>query len=230
MSSHLDVVFLDVGGPLYDEGPYFHSIRNALREMGADFTDEAYAAEYERCRDAQDGSFRKRLALAFLGPEADVAELTARAAEHWRYSSASLQPDVLPCLDLLSERYRLGVIGNQLATVREAMRRDGIDRYFEVWAVSDELGVEKPDPAIYEYALERAGAPPERTVMAGDRLDYDVRPAARVGMHTVWVLRGEAPSRPTPDQLAEPDAAVSSLTELPAALDGIGASSDGGPR
>ena len=37
------------------------------------------------------------------------------------------------------------------------MRRDGIDGYFEVWAVSEELGVEKPDPMIYARAIERSG-------------------------------------------------------------------------
>jgi FMN phosphatase YigB (HAD superfamily) len=52
-------------------------------------------------------------------------------------------------------------------------------------------------------------------VMIGDRLDYDVRPAKAAGMRTVWVLRGEAPDEPTLEQLAEPDAAVLDLTEVP---------------
>ena len=34
--------------------------------------------------------------------------------------------------------------------------------------------------------------------MVGDRLDYDVRPARRVGMRAIWMLRGEAPDEPTP--------------------------------
>jgi FMN phosphatase YigB (HAD superfamily) len=66
--------------------------------------------------------------------------------------------------------------------------------------------------------LDASAADPERTAMCGDRLDYDVRPAQAVGMRTVWVLRGEAPDDPTPEQLAEPDAAVRSLADLPAAL------------
>jgi putative hydrolase of the HAD superfamily len=212
-------VFLDVGGPLYSDGPYYHSILGALREMGAEVDDDAYAREYERCRREQDGSFRVRLARAFLGPQADMHEVTRRAARHWSYTPASLQPDVVETLEKLKGRYRLGVIANQLRVVREAMRRDGIDRFFEVWAVSEELGVEKPDPRIFEHALELAQAPSERCVMVGDRLDYDIRPAKRMSMPTVWVLRGEAPAEPTPDQLAEPDAVVRTLAELPAALE-----------
>ena len=57
--------------------------------------------------------------------------------------------------------------------------------------------------------------------MVGDRLDYDVRPARRAGMKAVWVLRGEAPDDPTPEQLAEADVAIRGLDELPAALERI---------
>ena len=55
--------------------------------------------------------------------------------------------------------------------------------------------------------------------MVGDRLDYDMRPAKLVGMRAIWMLRGEAPDRPTPEQLAETDGAVESLAELPAELE-----------
>ena len=51
--------------------------------------------------------------------------------------------------------------------------------------------------------------------MIGDRLDYDVRPAKAAGMRAVWVLRGEAPDEPTPAQLAQSDAAVNELAEVP---------------
>ncbi|HSL11428.1 MAG TPA: HAD hydrolase-like protein, partial [Actinomycetota bacterium] len=54
--------------------------------------------------------------------------------------------------------------------------------------------------------------------MVGDRLDYDIRPAKAAGMRSIWLLRGEAPDDPTPAQLAEPDAAIGDLRELPAAL------------
>jgi len=55
--------------------------------------------------------------------------------------------------------------------------------------------------------------------MVGDRIDYDVLPAARVGMRTVWILRGEAPRDPTPEQLSIPDGVIRTLRELPSVLD-----------
>ena len=88
--------------------------------------------------------------------------------------------------------------------------------------VSDELGVGKPDPALFELSARTAGVAPGDAVMVGDRLDYDVRPAKGVGMRAIWMLRGEAPDEPTPTQLAEADAAIRGLDELPEALERLG--------
>lgn len=220
MPGSIDVVFLDIGGVLYDDRVYAEAWRRALREAGASFTDEAYEAEYRACRAAQSISFRGRLATRFCGPEADLHGLELSAARYWTYPPGALHADVHACLEALrTAGYRLGVIANQPSQVRSAMRRDGLVPFFEVWGVSDDLGLSKPDPALFVHALRTAGARPERAVMVGDRLDYDVRPARSAGMRTVWVLRGEAPDEPTVDQLAEPDATVVDLTDLPATIE-----------
>lgn len=213
------MVFLDVGGVLYGEAGYMDALRRALRELGGRFTDREFDEEYAASRRDQSGSFRRRLARRFLGPDADLRELEAHPVRWWHYGPVDLLGDVPACLDVLAAKYRLGVIANQPSAVRDAMRRDGIEPYFEVWVVSDDLGIEKPDPRIFRHALEEASVEPARSAMVGDRLDYDVRPAMAAGMRAVWVLRGEAPVEPTPEQLAEPDAWVRSLAELPAALE-----------
>jgi putative hydrolase of the HAD superfamily len=118
----------------------------------------------------------------------------------------------------LEGRYRLGIIANQPSVVREAIARDGLDRFFEVWAVSADVGCDKPDPRLFRHAVGEARVEPERAAMVGDRLDYDVRPARRAGMHTVWVLLGEAPDEPTPEQLAEAELSIPGLDELPGVL------------
>jgi FMN phosphatase YigB (HAD superfamily) len=64
-----------------------------------------------------------------------------------------------------------------------------------------------------------AGTLPERCAMVGDRLDNDVEPARRQGMKGVWLLRGEAPDEPTPEQLSRADAAVRTLGEIAEALE-----------
>ena len=215
----IEMVFFDIGGVMYDDTIYARSWMRALRESGASFTDEAFEAEYAAARAAQSESFRRRLSRRFLGEGYDLEDLEAKAARYWAYPATALQPDVLPCLRALEGRYRLGVIANQPTSVRTAMERDGLTGFFEVWGVSDDLGLQKPDPKLFSQVLYTAGVSPARTVMLGDRLDYDVRPAKTAGMRTVWVLRGEAPDDPTPAQLAEPDAWVRTLDEVPEMLE-----------
>jgi HAD superfamily hydrolase (TIGR01662 family) len=220
MPGSVDFVFLDIGGVLYDDRIYAEAWRRALRESGAGFTDEAFDAEYLAARRDQSRSFRRRLAERFGGPDADLQALEARASRYWHYPPTALHEDACAALEALRDAgYPLGVIANQPTAVRDAMHRDGLVPFFEVWAVSDDLGLQKPDPALFLHALKTADVEPSRAVMVGDRLDYDVRPAKAAGMRTVWVLRGEAPDDPTPEQLAETDASVRDLTELPGAIE-----------
>jgi HAD superfamily hydrolase (TIGR01509 family) len=212
----VEMVFFDIGGVMYDDTVYARSWREALREWGASFTDEEFAAEYAAARAEQSGSFRRRLTVAFLGSDRDLDAVEVIAARSWAYPPTALYPDVVPCLETLSGGVRLGVIANQPSSVRAAMERDGLARFFEVWGVSDDLGLQKPDPELFSQVLATARVDGSRTMMVGDRLDYDVRPAAAAGMRTVWVLRGEAPDDPSPEQLAEAGASVHDLTEVPA--------------
>jgi HAD superfamily hydrolase (TIGR01509 family) len=216
----IDHVFLDIGGVLYDDRVYAEAWRRALREAGGTFSDERFEEEYAVCRAGQDRSFRVHLATVFLGAGADIAALEARAARYWQYPPGALHVDVVPTLtELRGAGYRLGVIANQPSEIRSAMQRDGLVGFFETWGVSDDLGLHKPDPALFVRTLELAGVEPERTVMVGDRLDYDVRPANAAGMRTVWILRGEAPDDPTPAQLRVPDAVIEELQQLRGVLE-----------
>lgn len=215
----LDVVFLDIGGVIYDDRIYRRAVLRGLRDLGAQVTDEEYEAAYEELRRAQSASFRDALADRFLSPEVGRHEVTRAIAPHWANPPDALHEDVQPCLEaLVGAGYRLGVIANQPSEVRRAMVRDRLTGYFEFLGVSDDLGLEKPDVRIFEHALQEVGADPARCAMVGDRLDYDVRPANAAGMRSVWVLRGEAPKDPTPEQLAEAHAAITGLEQLPEVL------------
>jgi HAD superfamily hydrolase (TIGR01549 family) len=220
VASHLDVVFLDVGGPIYGDRPYYEALLAAIKELRPDADEKAFWAEFQAARRDQRGPFTRRLSLLFVG-EDELDGVIDRGRDLWHYRPEDLQPDVRPTLETLSRSYRLGVLANQERWVREVLARDGLAGYFDVWAVSAEVGSEKPDPAIFEHALAEAGSPAERCVMVGDRLDNDVVPSRRQGLKGVWLLRGEAPDEPTREQLAQADAAIGSLEELPATLDSL---------
>lgn len=218
----IDLVLLDVGGPIYDDIAYRDALLTATREVAADYGDDVDEAEfqwvYDRQRQVQSGSLRTAMTERFLKAE-DRQRLSERANSHWTYAPSALYADVLPTLRKLAGHYRIAVVANQRAVVVDALRRDGVAEFIDIWAISEVVGAEKPDPAIFRYALDTAGVRPANAVHVGNRLDTDVRGAQRVGLRTVWVLRGEAPPAPTAEQLAEPDVALPSMAELPAALD-----------
>ena len=140
---------------------------------------------------------------------------TRRSEVQRRYGgfrSDDLYPDALPAIVALRERgLRVAVIGNQPAERTAELRALGVDP--DVMAMSDEMGVAKPDARFFRRALEMMGDPAAADVAyVGDRPDNDVRPSAAAGMRAVWLRRG-------PWGLITPDAPeavlhVGSLTEL----------------
>ena len=79
---------------------------------------------------------------------------------------------------------------------------------------SAEEGVSKPDPRIFEIALERAGCKVENAVMIGDRIDNDVVPAKKMGMKTVWIRQGGGGLWQLQGPEQQPDFTVDNLGEL----------------
>ena len=123
-------------------------------------------------------------------------------------SSYLLFDDVVPTLDVLEGRYRLGIISNFESWLAERLVELEIGHRFEVVVISGIDLVEKPDPGIYELALGRMGVAPDRAVHVGDSLSLDVRPSAGVGMRPVLLDRaGRYPEPPCPR--------VTTLEDLP---------------
>lgn len=95
---------------------------------------------------------------------------------------------VLRCL--ARRGLRLGIVTNR-AFGGPRFRRDlleaGFDVQWDVIAVSSEVGVLKPHPRIFTWALAQAGVEPGEALMVGDSYAEDIRGAKRVGMRTAWV-------------------------------------------
>ena len=218
----IEWVFLDVGGILFSDVSYFTSLYESIAAVEPSVGRAAYDARFGALRAAQSEPFTEALLTAFVADASLHARVRADADERWElrgYSEAELYPEVPAVVRALAARYAVACITNHFSWVRDRARDAGFADLIRVWAISDELGVSKPDPAIFAAALREAGAAPDRVVMVGDRLDRDVAPAKALGMRTVWVLRNEAPDEPTPEQLVVPDATVRSLDELPEIVD-----------
>lgn len=101
-------------------------------------------------------------------------------------------PDALPVLQALSRRYRLGVIANQSAGLKERLAQWGLLPFFSLVISSWDHQVMKPDRRLFEIALKEAACEGSEAVMIGDRLDNDILPAKALGMRTVWIRQGFA--------------------------------------
>ncbi len=216
-------VFFDVGGPIYDDENFVAAVLHALddlrEEQGRGAVDRASFRDiYRRIREQQGGSLRTALAEELLGSADLRRELHDRTRAYWVHPRGSMYADVEPLMKALHGKVTIGVLANQEAPVVDALRRDGLGDYVDVWGVSALVGHEKPSPELFDWALRQAHSDARQAVHIGNRLDTDVRPAKALGLGTVWVTRGEAPDSPTPQQLAEPDLAVPDLTTLADAL------------
>lgn len=220
MIAAVAAVTLDVGGPLYPDETFLAAALDALDTLAPDYgrapVDRAAARRlYDDLRTAQSGGLRTALAAAFLGTPAAAPALHAAIAPSWRHPRGSLYPDVLPALARIAPGRRIAVLANQDGSVIDALRRDGVADYVDVWGISALVGYEKPSAKLFTWTLDRLGTDAPHTVHVGNRLDTDVRPAKALGMPAVWLLRGEALDDPTPAQRSEPDATIRTLAELP---------------
>jgi putative hydrolase of the HAD superfamily len=107
------------------------------------------------------------------------------AAEHY-----ALFEDVTDCLEILSQRgLRLGVISNFAPTLKGILEKKGILHYFDPVIVSTEVGLEKPNPAIFTLALQRAGLEAKDVLYVGDHETNDVWAPNQIGMDAVRIIR-----------------------------------------
>ena len=91
----------------------------------------------------------------------------------------------------LSNDYKLGLLSNSwLEAPRQALRDNGYGRWFDVMICSFDIGVPKPDPRIFEFALDLLGVRAQEAVMVGDSLEADVKGALGAGMRAVLIDDG----------------------------------------
>ena len=114
-------------------------------------------------------------------------------------------------LDKFAQTYRLVLVSNFYGNVRAVLQDYGLT-HFSAVIESAEVGVRKPDPAIYRLGVEAAGVGAEECCVIGDSFGKDIVPAESLGCQTVW-LKGKTWERETVDE-SVPTHIITSLTEL----------------
>ena len=121
-----------------------------------------------------------------------------------------LYDDVVPCLETLRENgFTLAVVSNWDNSLHRTLRMFGLTDYFEQVVASLEEGVEKPDPRLFQIALDRLGVEAANALHVGDSPLDDWQGATDAGMRALVIDRGN----PTPSE-----ARITSLAQLPEAV------------
>lgn len=116
----------------------------------------------------------------------------------WR-QVVSLFDDVEPCLIELRRRgLRLALVSNCAYQTRAVVDGWQLGRHLDAVALSWEVGLTKPDPAMYLHALELLGGQPEAALLVDDSVEF-LEAASRLGIETRLMCRGsQAASRAHP--------------------------------
>ncbi len=121
-----------------------------------------------------------------------------------------------PCtektLKKLAEKYKLALISNTMSDQpREMLEETGLANLFEIIICSRDLGIRKPNPAIFKHVMAEVGVLPGETVHVGDSVEADMEGASASGIIPVWIR--------TPDQGFWSGHAISSICDLPRFLE-----------
>lgn len=144
---------------------------------------------------ADDGDSVTRGVIAAARRKGGLSAAMARVVAGFVAESRKGMEASRAVLAALAPRYTMGVVSNFYGNLDRILAEAGLAGFFAVIADSSRVGIFKPDPGIFAYALEKIGAPAQSAAMVGDSIEKDCAPARRLGLTAIWL-----PGIDRPDQ------------------------------
>lgn len=119
------------------------------------------------------------LELAGLDAHPDAVEVLASSHGIWRHPLPGAREGVEA---IVEAGYQVAVVSNADGRVEEDLAAAGFGELFNVVIDSSIVGVSKPDPAIFSFALEALGVAPDRAWYVGDSRLFDLGGAQAAGL------------------------------------------------
>jgi putative hydrolase of the HAD superfamily len=201
-------ILFDMGGTLDGDGHWLdrfvllyaeHGLawpRDAIRR-GFDYAEQCAAADAGVMTAGLDALVRRHLAWQFEAHRLDDPRLLDDIAARFIGDARAAARRTAPVLaDLHARGYRLGVVSNACGNAEALCDDLGYTRDLDTVIDSRRVGVAKPDPAIFERALDRLGLPAAAVMMVGDSYARDIVPAHAIGMRTAWFVDRADRARP----------------------------------
>ena len=159
----------------------FHEVYHPLNER----LWELYRADKITKEDLNRTRFEQPLAYYGIHDTA-LADHLSEDYVYWSPRIVRLVPGTMELLEYLKPKYHLHLITNGFQEVQHTkLSGSGLEPYFETLTVSEEVGVKKPNPEIFLYALNKAHATAEESLMIGDEMAVDIDGAREAGMDTL---------------------------------------------
>ncbi|MDF2629653.1 MAG: family hydrolase [Symbiobacteriaceae bacterium] len=159
-------------------------------------------------------------AVQLLAPDPSVAKAVVDEVTRSCRNLDMLYSGLQLALGALTRQVKLGVIGPyRLPGTRAKLEKFHLS--FPVVALSDEQNLShklevggRPDPALFTWALRKAGCPAGQAAYASDRVDLGLAPAKAAGMTTAWVRVTNHKLRYPRSSAETPDLTVNTIGEL----------------
>ena len=105
----------------------------------------------------------------------------------------SVLPGAAEVVRELAKKYPLTIISNGFKEVQYyKFAHSGLAECFAHTIISEEVGINKPQPGIFQIALEKNGVGAEEAIMIGDSYSSDIQGAKNAGIDQIWLHQGEA--------------------------------------
>lgn len=196
-----EIIIFDADETLFDfEKSEKDALKNTILEFNIEYDENYHLKVYKEINSAiwkelEDGLItQKKLKVERfkrlsdrLKAEFDEVQFTKAYTKH--LSNASfLYDDSITIVENLHKDYRLSMITNGLKDVQDnRIRKSIIAKYFEDIVVSEEVDVAKPDPKIFEHALNNIKhTDKSKVLMVGDSLTSDIQGGINFGIDTCW--------------------------------------------
>ena len=194
------ILLFDADNTLFDfDRAQSHALQLALTELNGYFephflttyaeVNHGFWQAFERGEISQSELKRQRFPAVIkqLGLSIDPVETNALYLKRLS-ESYFLLDGACELVERLAASHRLGLITNGLKDVqRPRFSASPITKHFEAIVISDELGIAKPDPGIFEALLELLGNPSKTDLlMIGDSLSSDIQGGINFGINTCW--------------------------------------------
>ena len=194
-------MLLDFGGTLDADGITWKArFARLCAEERLSFAPERFDAAFYAADDALVGAVPptlpfettiSRLATALTRSLGGDEETSRRVAERFLDDAVRTLNRNVTLLRRLRRRYRLGIVSNFYGNLATVCHNAAIDELFSVIVDSACVGCSKPDPRIFQTALDALEVGPADAVFVGDSLPRDMAGARAMGMRHIW-LAGEA--------------------------------------